>query len=104
MAKMFGCSHRTPLKRGYRLRDDAQVPTRPVTIREIMEDPTFTLGVADVRAGRGYPADYEHWGIDHQWNYERGRSWARVAPRHVPLKVNGRVTPSALRWYRPEIL
>jgi len=35
------------MKRGYRLRDGRQVPTRPATIHEVMSQPKFALGVAD---------------------------------------------------------
>ena len=50
-------------------------PTIPTTIAEIMADPKFGLGVADVRAGRGQHPSYERWSGDEQWNYERGRAW-----------------------------
>jgi len=36
---------------GYRLREGAQIPTRPVTALEIMSAPEFALGIADTRAG-----------------------------------------------------
>jgi hypothetical protein len=62
MAKMFGCSDRTPRERSYRLRPGDQVPTRLVSIREIMQRPEFALGAADARAGRGYPRNYDTWG------------------------------------------
>ena len=39
-----------------------------------MSQPTFALGVADVRAGRRTRAYYERWDVDAQWNYERGRA------------------------------
>jgi hypothetical protein len=94
MAKMFGCSKRT------------QVPTRPATIREIMERPEFALGVADARADRGYPVDYDSWAhTNDAWSYERGRQWATIAPRSVPLRTNGTITAAAVRWYgRADIL
>jgi hypothetical protein len=91
---------RERLKRGYRLRDGAQVPTRPTTIDEIMSSPKFALGVADVRAGRGIRPDYDLWGHDNdRWNYERGRQWATLAPRDVPLKIAGKLNPRAVRLY-----
>jgi hypothetical protein len=48
-------------KRGHRWRDAEQEPTRAVTIEWIMAQPHFMLGVADVRAGRDYPRDYDSW-------------------------------------------
>ena len=62
------------IKRGYRLLDGAQIPTRQATIYEIMSQPTFGLGVADARAGRRYHRDYDLWDTNGQWGYERGRA------------------------------
>jgi hypothetical protein len=92
-------------KSGHRLRDGDQVPTRPVTVLEIMSSPAFALGVADARAGLGHRSDYESWDdVDDQWNYERGRQWARQAPRTVALKRNGKITDEAIRWYTDDII
>jgi len=79
-----------------------QVPTRLVTPAEIMNRPRFALGVADVRAGRRHHADYDLWDGQAQWDYERGRAWAITAPRHVPLKLNGRLNPAALACWRDD--
>ena len=85
----------------YRLRDGDQIPTRPVTIAEIMATPTFARGVEDVRAGRGYPPDYDQWQhTNDRWAYERGRLWARLVPRHVKLKVNGKITVKAMQLFQ----
>lgn len=84
--------------------DRQQVPTTPTTVFAIMSRPTFALGVEDARASRGYRRDYDTWeDTNDRWTYERGRQWARVAPRTVPLKVNGKVTQQAMQWYRPEV-
>jgi hypothetical protein len=88
----------------FRLRPGDQIPTRSVTIEEIMGQPQFVLGVSDARAGRRYRADYDLWTTNGQWNYERGRQWAMLAPRNVPLKLNGRVNVAALKYYRSEII
>ena len=83
----------------------AQVPTSPTTIREIMEQPEFALGVADGRAGRPYRQDYDSWpDTNARWNYERGRQWAKLAPRMVALKRNTKVTREAMQYYTREIL
>jgi hypothetical protein len=87
------------LHSGYRLRLGDQIPTRPTTIARIMADPKFALGVADARAGRGYPANYDTW-REGQWSYERGRQWAQIAPRSLPLKMDGQINPRALLWFR----
>jgi hypothetical protein len=83
---------------GYRLREGAQIPTRPVTVLEIMSAPEFALGVADARAGRPYRPSYDAWSnTNMKWNYERGRQWGRLAPRTVVLKRGGKVTAEALQ-------
>jgi hypothetical protein len=84
----------------HRLHDGDQVPTRPATFEEIMSDPYFALGVADVRARRGYRADYDTWTkTNDRWAYDRGRLWATLAPKSVSLKHNGKITAAALRVY-----
>jgi len=87
------------MKRGYRLRDGRQVPTRPATIHEVMSQPRFALGVADARIGRPVHRDYDVWHVNGQWAYERGRMWAVLTPRHVPLKRNRRINPDAMAWF-----
>jgi hypothetical protein len=77
-----------------------QVPTSFTTVDEIMRRPTFALGVSDARAGRPVRRDYDLWDIDDQWDYERGRQWATIAPRNIPLKHNGRINPDAVAWFR----
>jgi hypothetical protein len=39
-----------------------------------------------------------------QWNYERGRQWARQAPPTVALKRNGKLTDEAVPWYTDDII
>jgi hypothetical protein len=96
------------MKRGYRLRDGDQVPTKMTTVLEVMSQPHFALGVADKRAGRGYRADYDCWGhSNHRWAYDRGRLWATLAPKTMAVKRNGKVTDAAMNVYamnRNEIL
>jgi len=80
--------------------DRDQVPTQPVSARWIMSRPTFALGTADARAGRGIHGDYDLWDISGQWNYERGRAWATLTPRHVQLRHAGKITSEALAWFK----
>jgi len=63
-----------------------------------MVSPEFALGVADARAGRPYRDSYQIWHTDAQWNYERGRQWARLVPASVMLKRNGKITREAVEW------
>ena len=77
-----------------------QVPTRPISAHRIMSHPTFALGAADARAGRGTHRDYELWDTNGQWNYERGRAWATLTPRHVQLRCAGKISSEALMWFK----
>ena len=63
---------------------EAQISTILVSDRWIMAQPAFRLGVNDVRAGRPIHPDYDLWDTNGQWNYERGRCFAKLAPRHLP--------------------
>jgi hypothetical protein len=93
------------MKPGYRLREGDQVPTRPTTALEIMSTRTFALGIEDARAGRGYRLEYDVWkDTNDRWAYERGRQWARLAPRSVRLKSAGKISAQALAWYKDDIL
>ena len=83
----------------YRRHEGGQVPTCPTTILEIMSAPHFALGVADARAGRPYRDGYQTWHTNAQWNYERGRQWAIIAPADMPVKVKGRVNDKAVRVF-----
>lgn len=76
-----------------------QEPTVSTTIEQIMLRPSFTLGVADARAGRPYHRDYDLWSTNTQWSYERGRMWATLTPRDVPLRHNGKLNPAAILWF-----
>jgi hypothetical protein len=81
----------------YHPRDCEQVPTIPTTVGAIMAEASFERGVEDVRANRGYPADYDLWeDNEYRWSYERGRQWARLAQRYIKLKVNGAIPTQAL--------
>jgi hypothetical protein len=81
-------------------RSREQEPTEPVSVEKIMRSRYFALGVADMRAGKAPRPDYERWGPDDQWDYERGRQWALLAPRSVPLRRQGKLNPAAVKWCR----
>jgi hypothetical protein len=51
-----------------------------------MSSPFFARGVNDVRQGK-------------PWDYERGRLWAVLAPKNIPLYYkNGELTSAARTW------
>jgi len=68
-----------------------------------MNTAQFTCGVIDRRAGRPYRSDYATWSVNEQWNYERGRAWATLAPRSVALKRDGKLTAEAMHWFTRDI-
>jgi hypothetical protein len=76
-----------------------QEPTNMVSVLTIMRRRCFALGVADARAGKVPRPDYERWDPNRQWDYERGRQWALIAPRSIPLRKGGKLNPDAVKWY-----
>ena len=71
-----------------------QVPTVTVTIAAIMRSAEFKRGLDDAR--KGIPFD---WRID-EWNYERGRLFAYVAPVSMPLWIGRKLNERAIALYR----
>lgn len=74
-------------------RSREQVPTRSVTVRSIIRSKTFNEGVSDVRRGRAPRFERE------DFEYERGRQWATVAPMCMPTTINGKVNPAAVSLF-----
>jgi hypothetical protein len=57
----------------------------------------FARGIADFRAGRAPDFDNEVDALTGgDWDYERGRQWAVVAPVTMPLKIGRRLNPDAI--------
>lgn len=86
--------------------DAQQIDTIRVTTRWIMGSAAFAAGVADVRAGS--PARFGDFGDD-DWQYERGRQWAFIAPMSMPLRIGRTLNREALRlfdraWFAKEIV
>jgi hypothetical protein len=69
--------------------------TRRVSTRWILSQPAFERGLTDGRANRGFPQEYDRWDINDQWNYERGRWLAVIAPADVLLRIKGKINPRA---------
>jgi hypothetical protein len=84
----------------YRWCEGDQVPTIPVTVEKIMRATTFGLGAIDARARLPFHRDYDRWHTNAQWDYERGRAWGILTPRHIPLRRNGKLDPEAIQWGR----
>jgi hypothetical protein len=73
----------------------------PRALEWIMNEPAFSIGVDDYRAGRPM-RDLEEEGADTnaQWNYERGRQWAAIAPREMPVRIKGKLNRAAVEIAR----
>jgi len=74
-----------------------QASTRRATASSVLRDPSFSRGVEDRRAGR--PPMFER----DDWEYERGRLWATLAPLSMPLFIGGRPNPAAVALLRAAI-
>ena len=83
--------------------DRDQVETEHVGASYFLESRDFARGVEDVRAGRPPRFDEYAWdqggmpATDRQWAYEKGRQFATIAPRSMPLRINGKLNLDALR-------
>jgi hypothetical protein len=71
-----------------------------------MQSAAFGEGVSDVRAGK--PTRFDSFG-DEDWNYERGRQFALIAPMSMPLRLGRKLNPEAVllfsrAMFRGEIL
>jgi hypothetical protein len=73
--------------------DLTQAPLTPITLKQIVRSKEFNEGVADVRSGRAPRFDDP---IADDFNYERGRQWALLAPMRMPAKIGGKANPEAV--------
>jgi hypothetical protein len=67
------------------VRENEQVPTVPCRTTEIMRNPYFARGLADIRAGHPFADLIED--PDGAWDYERGRLFGAIAPASMPLLI-----------------
>jgi hypothetical protein len=57
-----------------------------------MRHPHFANGLDDIREGRPFAAHI----CDEFWAYERGRLFGAIAPKSMPLFIDGRLNPMAV--------
>jgi hypothetical protein len=72
-----------------------QADTYACSVNSIMATRAFARGVAEVRAGRPPDFDRNNW----DWEYERGRQWATVAPKDMPLKIGRSLNLAAIQIF-----
>ena len=83
--------------------DRDQVETEQIGASYFLESRDFARGVEDVRARRPPRFDDYAWdqggmpATDRQWAYEKGRQFATIAPRSMPLRIKGKLNLDALR-------
>lgn len=72
-----------------------------VKITYIMLRAQFWHGVNDYRAGKPFRKAYDmEWSKDGTaWHYERGRQFAAIAPRDMPLRSGRGLNPAAVRLF-----
>jgi hypothetical protein len=68
-----------------------QVPTRSVSTRSIVASKEFARGFEEVRNGLPFNPDND------EWDYERGRCFGFIAPLDMPLRIDGKLNPKALK-------
>lgn len=67
-----------------------QIRTRKTTVVEIMASPEFRRGFEGARAGAAFD-----WRIN-EWDYERGRLFAFIAPLDMPLRIGRELNLKAI--------
>jgi hypothetical protein len=77
-----------------------QIKTYAVSIARIMGSKSFALGVEDRRRGAPPQFDREETDGHDQWDYERGRLWASLAPVTMPLRIGKKLNPKAVALAR----
>jgi hypothetical protein len=64
-----------------------------------MSSKSLALGVEDRRRGAPPQFDREETNGHSQWDYERGRLWASIAPPAMPLRIGRKINPKAVALY-----
>lgn len=72
----------------------AQINTKTVSVKSILNNHFFTRGMKDYLAGKPFDPEYDEWpymkGRKYeaaQWCYERGRQFAAATNGTIPTKV-----------------
>jgi hypothetical protein len=80
-----------------------QIDTEECSCSWFMQRPSFMHGVEDVRAGR--PARFDTYAANTNslWAYEKGRQFATIVSRSLPLTLNGKLNRKALRLFKAAV-
>jgi hypothetical protein len=74
-----------------------QIETCPASVYRIMSSSAFAQGVSDIRNGR--PARFDEFDDDDLWAYERGRQWASIAPKSMPVRIGRKLNLEAVKLF-----
>ena len=72
-----------------------QIRTHPCSTAHVMRHPNFVRGLEEKRAGVAFAYDLQ----TGAWFYERGRQFGAIAPPSMPLFINGKLNPKAVRLF-----
>jgi hypothetical protein len=84
-------------------RDRDQIRTEECSCSWFMRQKSFARGVEDVRTGQPARFDAYAANINDLWAYEKGRQFAFLVPLSLPLKLNGKLNPKALRLFKAAV-
>lgn len=82
-------------KQGVYEHGKTQVAIREITIRQVMWPKAFSLGAKDATDGKPFRPEYERWGLNDQWAYERGRAFG-ILHGNLKIKENKRLQYDAM--------
>jgi hypothetical protein len=68
-----------------------QARTHRVSIHTIVASKEFARGFDEARKGLPFNPDND------EWDYERGRHFAFIAPINMPLRIGSKLNPKALK-------
>ena len=68
-----------------------QANTYCASVRSIVASREFARGLEEVRNNVPFNPD------NNDWEYERGRGFALIAPLNMPLRIGRRLNPKAVR-------
>lgn len=71
---------------------------RNVTAKSVIRTKHFMMGYKDKIAGKSFPDDYDHWQMNDQWNYERGRLYASIPLFRQTVPKNGKKVSNAAEY------
>jgi hypothetical protein len=79
--------------------EPTQLPVIAISIERVMRSAAFRRGVDEVRAGKAPHFLDNDEETDNTWQYERGRQFAVIAPRSMPILIERKLNPKAVALF-----